>query len=169
VINKLDGVDYNEQVFKEIQEGLKETIERLEITTIQFVPVSALAGDNVVYGTENMPWHQGPTLLEYIQEWNVEDSGENLPRLNVQMISRAENFRGVAGTIIGGSFAMGDEVAVLPSKKTAKIAQLLTWVPHPSEMTGWDDPECDDETAAIIREACEIHGVDVPEHIIETR
>lgn len=127
VVNKLDGVDYSEKVFKETQEGLKETIERLEINNIRFVPVSALAGDNVVYGTESMPWYHGPTLLEYIQEWDVEDSGENLPRLNVQMISRAENFRGVAGTIVGGSFSVGDEVAVLPSKKTAKIGQISTF------------------------------------------
>jgi bifunctional enzyme CysN/CysC len=127
VINKLDGVDYSEKVFKDIQEGLKETVGRLEITNIQFVPVSALAGDNVVYGTENMPWYQGPTLLEYIQEWDVQDTGENLPRLNVQMISRAENFRGVAGTVVGGSFSLGDEVAVLPSKKTAKIGQISTF------------------------------------------
>ena len=127
VVNKLDGVDYSEKVFEEIQEGLNDTIERLEITNIQFVPVSALAGDNVVYGTQNMPWYQGPTLLEFIQEWDVEDSGENLPRLNVQMISRAENFRGVAGTIVGGSFSAGDEVMVLPSKKTAKIGQISTF------------------------------------------
>lgn len=127
VINKLDGVGYSEKVYQDIQDGLKETIERLEITKIQFVPVSALAGDNVVYGTSNMPWYQGPTLLEYIQEWEVEDTGENLPRLGVQMISRAENFRGVAGTIVGGKFAVGDEVAVLPSKKTAKIARISTF------------------------------------------
>jgi bifunctional enzyme CysN/CysC len=127
VINKLDGVDYREKVFKDIQEGLKETIERLEITNIRFIPVSALAGDNVVYGTERMRWYQGPTLLDYIQEWDVQDSGENLPRLNVQMISRAENFRGVAGTIVGGSFSVGDEVSVLPSKKTAKIGQISTF------------------------------------------
>jgi len=127
VVNKLDGVDYSEKVFKDIQEGLKETIERLEITNIQFVPVSALAGDNVVFGTEKMPWYQGPTLLEYIQAWDVQDYGENLPRLNVQMISRAENFRGVAGTIVGGSFSVGDEVAVLPSRKTAKIGQISTF------------------------------------------
>ena len=127
VINKLDGVDYSEQVYKDIQQGLKETIERLEITNIHFVPVSALAGDNVVYGTKNMPWYDGPTLLEYIQEWDLEDAGENLPRLNVQMISRAENFRGLAGTIVGGKFAVGDEVAVLPSKKTAKISQISTF------------------------------------------
>jgi bifunctional enzyme CysN/CysC len=127
VINKLDGVGYSEQVYKDIQEGLKSTIERLEITNSQFIPVSALAGDNVVYGNENMPWYQGPTLLEYIQEWDIEDAGENLPRLGVQMISRAENFRGVAGTIVGGKFTVGDEVAVLPSKKTAKISQISTF------------------------------------------
>ena len=127
VVNKLDGVSYSEQVFKDVQEGLKDTISRLEITNIEFVPVSALAGDNVVYGTSNMPWYQGPTLLEYIQEWDVEDAGENLPRLNVQMISRAENFRGLAGTIVGGKFNVGDEVAVLPSKKTAKVSRISTF------------------------------------------
>jgi bifunctional enzyme CysN/CysC len=127
VVNKLDGAGYRQQVFEEIQEGLKETIARLEITNIEFIPLSALAGDNVVYGSENMPWYQGPTLLEYIQEWDVLDAGENLPRLNVQMISRAENFRGLAGTMVGGKFAVGDEVAVLPSNKTAKISQISTF------------------------------------------
>jgi bifunctional enzyme CysN/CysC len=127
VVNKLDGVDYSDKVFEGIQEGLAETIQRLEISNIQFVPVSALAGDNVVYETKNMPWYQGPTLLDYIQEWDLQDAGENLPRLNVQMISRADNFRGVAGTVIGGSFTVGDEVAVLPSKRTAKISQISTF------------------------------------------
>jgi bifunctional enzyme CysN/CysC len=127
VVNKLDGASYSEQVFEVIQEGLRETIARLEIARIQFIPLSALAGDNVVYKSENMPWYQGPTLLEYIQEWDVEAAGENLPRLNVQMISRAENFRGVAGTVVGGAFAVGDEVAVLPSKKTAKIVRITTF------------------------------------------
>ena len=127
VINKLDGADYSEQIFTDIQTGLLETIERLKIPNIHFVPVSALAGDNVVYGTENMPWYQGPTLLEYIQEWDVEAAGENLPRVNVQMISRAENFRGVAGTVVGGYFSVGDQVSVLPSKKNATISQISTF------------------------------------------
>jgi len=127
VVNKLDGAGYSRQVFEEIQEGLKETIARLEITKLEFIPLSALAGDNVVYGSENMPWYQGPTLLEYIQEWDVEGQGENLPRLNVQMIARAQNFRGLAGTIVGGKFAVGDEVAVLPSKKTAQISQIASF------------------------------------------
>ena len=127
VVNKLDGVAYSEKVFLDIQTGLQETIERLEIENIQFVPVSALAGDNVVYGTENMPWYDGPTLLEYIQEWDIEAKGDNLPRLNVQMISRAENFRGLAGTVVGGNFSVGDEVAVLPSNKKARLSQISTF------------------------------------------
>ena len=112
---------------KKSKKGLKETIGRLQVTNIQFVPVSALAGDNVVYPTENMPWYQGPTLLEYIQEWKLEVAGENLPRLGVQMISRAENFRGVAGTVFGGSFSVGDEVSVLPSGKSANVSRISTF------------------------------------------
>lgn len=127
VVNKLDGVDYSETVFEGIKEGLAETIQRLEIPNITFIPVSALAGDNVVYGTDNMSWYRGPTLLDYIQEWDIQDAGENLPRLNVQMISRADNFRGVSGTVLGGSFSVGDEVVVLPSKRTAKISLISTF------------------------------------------
>jgi bifunctional enzyme CysN/CysC len=127
VVNKLDGAGYSQQVFEVIQKGLEETVSRLEIANIQFIPLSALAGDNVVYSSENMPWYEGPTLLEYIQEWELEEAGENLPRLGVQMISRAENFRGVAGTVVGGKFSVGNEVKVLPSGKAAKISQLSTF------------------------------------------
>jgi bifunctional enzyme CysN/CysC len=127
VVNKLDGAGYGHQVFEDIRKDLEETISRLEITNIQFIPISALAGDNVVYASENMPWYQGPTLLEYIQEWELEETGDNLPRLGVQMISRSENFRGVAGTVVGGTFSVGDEVTVLPSGKAAKISQLSTF------------------------------------------
>jgi len=127
VVNKLDGAGYSQQVFEDIQKGLEETISRLEITNIQFIPLSALAGDNVVYASANMPWYKGPTLLEYIQEWELEETGENLPRLGVQMISRAENFRGVAGTVVGGRFLVGDEVKVLPSGRAARISKLSTF------------------------------------------
>ena len=127
VVNKLDGAGYGHQVFEDLRKDLEETISRLEITNIQFIPISALAGDNVVYASDNMPWYQGPTLLEYIQEWELEETSENLPRLGVQMISRAENFRGVAGTVVGGMFSVGDEVTVLPSGKAAKISQLSTF------------------------------------------
>ncbi|MFM1995350.1 MAG: hypothetical protein RLZZ610_867 [Actinomycetota bacterium] len=128
VVNKLDGASYSQPLFEEIQKGLEETITRLEISDIQFIPLSALAGDNVVYKSENMPWYEGPTLLEYIQEWDVDEEVENLARLGVQMISRAGNFRGVAGTVIAGSFSVGDEVVVLPAGKTAKVSRLSKFV-----------------------------------------
>lgn len=127
VVNKLDGVHYSQKVFEEIKDGLKDTIGRLEIANIQFIPLSALSGDNMVQGSENMPWYQGPTLLAYIQEWELARESGNDPRMGVQMISRAENFRGVAGTVIGGQFAVGDEVRVLPSGKSARIAKLITF------------------------------------------
>jgi bifunctional enzyme CysN/CysC len=127
VVNKLDGAEYNQLIFEEIKTGLAATVARLSISNIEFIPLSALAGDNVVYPSANMPWYQGPTLLEYIQEWDLEDGRENLPRLGVQMISRANNFRGLAGTVVGGSFSLGDEVVVLPSGRAAKISQLSTF------------------------------------------
>ena len=127
VVNKLDAAGFSESVYEEIKSGLAPSLERLEIKDFQFIPLSALSGDNVVEASTNMPWYQGPTLLEYIQEWNEPEAGVNLPRLGVQMISRAENFRGVAGTIVGGRFSVGDEVVVLPSKKKAKISQISTF------------------------------------------
>jgi bifunctional enzyme CysN/CysC len=127
VVNKLDGAEYSQQVFKDIQKSLEDTVARLEIANIQFIPLSALAGDNVVYKSDKMPWYQGPTLLEYIQEWQLDETSENLPRLGVQMISRAENFRGVAGTVVGGRFALGDEAKVLPSGKAAVISRLSSF------------------------------------------
>jgi bifunctional enzyme CysN/CysC len=127
VVNKLDGAGYSQQVFRDIQEGLIDTIDRLGISNIQFIPLSALAGDNVVYDSENMPWYEGPTLLEYIQEWDVEEAVENLAHLGVQMISRTGNFRGVAGTVVAGSFSVGDEVLVMPSGKAAIVSQLSTF------------------------------------------
>lgn len=127
VVNKLDGAEYSRLVFEDVKTGLAETVARLDISNIEFIPLSALAGDNVVYPSANMPWYQGPTLLEYIQEWELEKVGENLPRLGVQMISRADNFRGLAGTIVGGSFTIGDEVVVLPSGRAATISHLSTF------------------------------------------
>ena len=127
VVNKLDGAGYSEQVFEDIRNSLGEIIARLEITNIQFIPVSALAGDNVVYKSTHMPWYLGPTLLEYIQEWGLEETLENLPRLSVQLISRTKNFRGISGTVVGGTFSLGDAVEVLPSRKGAIVSQIVTF------------------------------------------
>lgn len=127
VINKLDGAGFREEVFESIKAGLTETIERLDIAKVRFIPLSALTGDNVVSSSSNMPWYTGPTLLEYIQEWDEDGVKGNHPRLDVQFVSRAENFRGLAGTVTGGSFSVTDRVSVLPSGKEAEIARIITF------------------------------------------
>lgn len=127
VVNKLDGAHYSEQIFNEVEAALKKSISKLGIQNSQFIPISALAGDNVVLPSENMPWYSGPTLLQFIQDWELEERREDVPRLSVQMILRADNFRGLAGTVVGGSFTVGDEIKLLPSGKSAKISRLSTF------------------------------------------
>ena len=128
VINKLDAVGYDRAVFDALKAELMPTIERLGIKDFTFIPVSALHGDNVVYRSDAAKWYSGPTLLEYIQEWDGANVDRSVsPHLGIQMISRAENFRGLAGTVVNGSFKVGDEVIVLPAKRSAKISRLVTF------------------------------------------
>lgn len=127
VINKLDAMGYDQGIFNELVAALSTTLAKLDIQDFAFIPVSALAGDNVSVRSESMSWYEGPTLLEYLQDWPAKRAQANAPRLTVQMVNRAENFRGVSGTIFGGEFRHGDEVMVLPSKKTAKIARISTF------------------------------------------
>ena len=127
VVNKLDAVGYSEELYQEIVEELSNIAIRLGILGYQAVPASALYGDNVVHHSINMPWYKGPTLLEYIQSWNKKVELLVKPHLGVQLITRAENFRGLSGTIFNGTFTKGDEVVVLPSKHKAKIAQIVSY------------------------------------------
>ena len=127
VVNKLDAVNYDEAIYNSIVAELSEVAKRLEILDYMAIPVSALVGDNVISRSENMPWYNGPTLLEYIQTWNKPDDAHLLPHMGVQLISRAENFRGLSGTVLNGTFNLGDEIVVLPSKRKAKISKLITY------------------------------------------
>ena len=127
VINKLDAVGYSEEIYEKIKEDLTQSINRLEIKDFQFIPVSALVGDNIVLRSKEMPWYTGSTLLEYIQYFDKAPDRGSRARLGIQMISRAENFRGVAGTVIKGEFAVGDEVITLPTRGSARIARIVTF------------------------------------------
>jgi bifunctional enzyme CysN/CysC len=127
VINKLDAVNFDKKVFDSLIEELQPTVERLNIKSITYIPVSALEGDNVVYKTERVGWYQGGSLLEEIQNWRETPSQSAHSRMGVQMISRAENFRGVSGTVTQGSFSVGDELVVLPSERRAKLARIVTF------------------------------------------
>jgi bifunctional enzyme CysN/CysC len=127
VINKLDAMGYDQGVYDQLVAELSASLEKLGVEDFAFIPVSALAGDNVSFRSESMGWYAGPTLLEYLQDWPAENETVNAPRMTVQMVNRADNFRGVSGTIFGGEFKLGDEVMVLPSKKTAKVARIATF------------------------------------------
>ena len=126
-INKLDAVDYQQAIFDAISADISKTVARLELKDVVLIPLSALAGDNVVFKTDAMPWYSGPTLQEAIQEWKPADTSSGSAMMRTQLISRADDFRGVAGTVHHGSFKIGDEVTIFPSGKKAEIAKIVTF------------------------------------------
>ena len=127
VINKLDMFDYSKEKFAEISAQIAPAVSRLKIVEHAIIPLSALAGDNVVFKSKNMDWYTGPTLLEYIQNQNLVEDSMTSPHFGIQYISRVDTFRGLAGTLVNGKFNVGDEVVILPSKKKAKIARMVTF------------------------------------------
>jgi bifunctional enzyme CysN/CysC len=140
-INKMDLVDYSQERFNEIREDFRRFAMKLEVNDLSFIPVSALTGDNVVQRSEAMPWYEGTSLLHHLEEIHVA-SDRNLidVRFPVQYVirphqsSHAElhDFRGYAGTVAGGVVRTGDEVTVLPSGFTTKIAKV--WAPGGTEL-----------------------------------
>jgi sulfate adenylyltransferase subunit 1 len=129
-VNKMDLVNYDEQVFEKIVEDYKAFSSKLEVHDIQFVPISALAGDNVVNRSENMTWYQGATLLHMLETVHIESDHNHIDaRFPVQYVVRPQtkehqDFRGYAGRVAGGIFRPGDEIVVLPSGFTSKIKTL---------------------------------------------
>src|SRR5690606_24842502 len=120
-VNKMDLVDYSEEVFNQIVEEYKSFSSKLEIKDIQFVPISALKGDNVVERSTNMDWYGGSTLLYLLENVHIASDLNHIDcRFPVQMVIRPhtlehQDFRGYAGRINGGVFKPGDKVKVLPS------------------------------------------------------
>jgi len=126
-INKLDAVGFDQKVFEDISAEIQKTIDRLQLKDVHIIPLSALSGDNVVYPSENMNWYTGNTLIDCIQGWSKPVDADAQGLMRIQMIARAENFRGLAGTVRRGSFHKGDEVTIFPSKQKAKIASIVTF------------------------------------------
>jgi sulfate adenylyltransferase subunit 1 len=129
-VNKMDLVNYDEEVFDRIVQEYKAFSSKLEISDIQFVPISALVGDNVVNRSETMTWYQGATLIHMLETVHIESDHNHIDsRFPVQYVVRPHSkehhdFRGYAGRIAGGIFRPGDEVLVLPSGFTSKIKDI---------------------------------------------
>ena len=126
-VNKLDAVGYSRSVFDDLAGQVAGAAVRLEIGRVQVVPVSALAGDNILSLSTQTPWYTGPTVLEALEssEGDVLQNDRGL-RLPVQTIVRAPNFRGVAGTIATGQVAVGQLLEVAGRSEPATIVRIAS-------------------------------------------
>jgi sulfate adenylyltransferase large subunit len=129
-VNKMDLVDYDEEIFDTIVREFSDFARGLGTRDIVYIPLSAKYGDNVVDRSENMPWYGGEPLLEYLEQVQVDDD-RNLDdaRFPVQWVIRDHetDYRGYAGQIAGGILRAGDEVLVLPSEQRTRIARIDTF------------------------------------------
>jgi bifunctional enzyme CysN/CysC len=135
-VNKMDLVDYSHTAFAEIERDYREFARRINVDAITCIPVSAVAGDNIVARSERTPWYRGPSLLEHLETVPLEDGSAgagwpapgSLPafRMPVQWVNRPNpEFRGFAGMIAGGYVRTGDAVRVLPSGRRSTVARIL--------------------------------------------
>ena len=126
-INKLDAMGYKQEVFDAISADIQRAVARLDVKDIHIIPLSALAGDNVVYPSTQMPWYSGQTLQDAIQSWQKAKDPSASGLMRIQMIARADNFRGVSGTVRRGTFSQGQEVTIFPSNQKATISSIVTF------------------------------------------
>ncbi|MCL4116154.1 UNVERIFIED_CONTAM: hypothetical protein GTU68_049244 [Idotea baltica] len=127
-INKMDLVDFDEAAYEKICADYSAFSRRLDLPDLHFIPLSALLGDNVVDRSENMPWYNGGTLMNRLESVYI-GSDRNLQdfRMPVQWVNRPNlDFRGFCGTISSGIIRKGDEVMVMPSKKTTHVKEIIT-------------------------------------------
>lgn len=126
-INKMDLVNYDQTIFEKIKNDFSAFLTKLNIPDIEFIPISSLKGDMIVERGNNMPWYQGTTALNYLE--NVEISSDtNLLdfRMPVQLVLRPDqNFRGYAGRIEGGTIKVGEKVKILPSGHITRIKSII--------------------------------------------
>ncbi|MBL4632691.1 MAG: sulfate adenylyltransferase subunit CysN, partial [Kofleriaceae bacterium] len=125
-VNKMDLVDYSEEVYEKIRKDYEDFASRLQVRNITFIPMSALLGDNIVEQSAKMPWYNGRPLLSYLQTVHIA-SDRNLVdlRFPVQYVLRQDmNFRGYCGTVASGILRPGAEIQILPSGRKTKIKSI---------------------------------------------
>jgi len=132
-INKMDLVAFSEEVFERISVDFRDFAAQLGIANVYPIPVSALEGDNVVRRSKRMPWFEGPSLLEYLEEIPVSDNGAASPlRFPVQYVVRPDaSFRGFAGQIASGQLRPGVSVVALPSGVKTRVQSLVAFEDEP--------------------------------------
>ncbi|MCF7953954.1 MAG: adenylyl-sulfate kinase, partial [Spirochaetales bacterium] len=128
-VNKMDLVDYSQEVFDEICKEYKTFITRLDIPDVQFVPISALKGDNVISPSERFGWYTGKPMLEILETIHVVSDRNFIDlRYPVQYVLRpGHDFRGFSGELASGILRPGDDVMVLPSRKKSRVKSLVSY------------------------------------------
>ena len=129
-VNKLDLVDYSEEVFNKIKSDYHEfASEALALEEITAIPISALKGDNIVESSENTPWYDGQSVMEYLETVEVAASSQSRSfRMPVQWVNRPNReFRGFTGLIGSGCISTGDRIRVLPSGTESTVARIVTY------------------------------------------
>jgi sulfate adenylyltransferase subunit 1 len=131
-VNKMDLVDFQEEVFNAVVTEFSEFASRLDIPDVKFIPISALHGDNVVERSGRMPWFQGGALLQTLETVYIGSDANHVdPRFPVQWVIRPNSdehhdFRGLAGRVAGGVFKPGDEVVALPLGLATRVSQVFS-------------------------------------------
>jgi sulfate adenylyltransferase subunit 1 len=127
-VNKMDLVGFDRQRFDAILADYEQFAAPLGFDTITAIPISALNGDNIIEPSANTPWHQGVTLINYLENVQVEGDNRHQPfRMPVQWVNRPHlDFRGFCGTIAAGTVRPGDEVRVASSGRTSRVARIVT-------------------------------------------
>ncbi len=126
-VNKMDIVDYSRQVFDELKADIENMIQEFDFDSVKIIPVSATKGDNLTVPSENMEWYTGQTLLDYLENIQVdEDDKEKEFILPVQRVCRPDRtFRGFQGQVSSGQISVGDEIIAYPSRERAKVKGIL--------------------------------------------
>ena len=127
-VNKMDLMAYSHATFDSIVSDYREFAARIGLSDITAIPLSAVYGDNIIERGANMPWYQGPTLMQHLEQVPVEDSATGKAfRMPVQWVNRPHaDFRGFAGQIVSGRVGRGDRIRVLPSGRESQVARIVT-------------------------------------------
>jgi len=128
-VNKMDLVDYDQKIFNDIVADYKSFITQLDVPDVNFIPLSALKGENVVEPTTKMAWYHGPSMLEFLESVHISsDRNFDDMRFPVQYVLRPDlDFRGFSSRVASGIVRKGEEIMVLPSRKTSKIKEIITY------------------------------------------
>jgi sulfate adenylyltransferase subunit 1 len=125
VVNKMDLVHYDEEKFYQIAAAFQDFAQSLHFQSLSFIPISSIFGENIAQPSTRMPWYNGQTLLDLLENAEIETPQNRAFRFPVQYVNRPHSdFRGYAGTISSGAVHLGDEVVILPSGTSSHIAEI---------------------------------------------